>query len=77
MINPRIFTLSKDTSATTSLKDIVLESLQSIDTPWEEILEDSPSKGNSSLDFENPNGEASNQNFTIHNMASVPPPGGN
>ena len=48
---PRIFTLSEDTSATTSLKDIVLESLQSIDTHWEEIPEDSPSKGNSLLDF--------------------------
>jgi len=74
---PRIFTLSEDTSTTTSLEDIVLESLQSIDTPWEEIPEDSPSKGNSSLDFENPNGEASNQNFPIHNMANVPPRCGN
>lgn len=74
---PRIFTLSEDTSVSTSLKDIMLESLQSIDTPWEEIPEDSPSKGISSLDFENPDGEASNQNFPIHNMANVPPPGGN
>jgi len=74
---PRIFTLSEDTSATTSLEDIVLEFLQSIDHPWEEIPKDSPSKGNSSLDFENPNGEASNRNFPVHNMANVPPLGGN
>ena len=61
--------MSEDTSATTSLEDIVLESFQSIDTPLEEIPEDSPPKGNSSLYFENPIGEASNQNFPIHNMA--------
>lgn len=73
----RIFTLSEDTSIATSLEDVVLESLQSINTPWEEILEDYPTKGNSSLDFENPNREASNQNFPIHSMANVPPPGGN
>ena len=48
---PRIFTLSEDTSTTTSLEDIVLEPLQSMDTSWEKILEDFPSKGNSSLDF--------------------------
>jgi len=74
---PRIFTLSEDTSVATSLEDIVLESLQSIDTPWEEIPKDSPSKGNSLLDFENPNGEVSNQNYTVHNMAKIPSPGGN
>lgn len=41
---PRILTLSEDTSVATSLEDIVLESLQSIDTPWEEIPKDSPLK---------------------------------
>lgn len=75
--NPRIFTLSEDTYVATSLEDIVIESLQIINTPWEEIHEDSPSRGNPSLDFENPNGEASNQNFPIHNMANVPPRCGN
>lgn len=74
---PRIFTLREDTSVATSLAVIVLESLQSMDTPWEEIPEDWPSRGNSSLDFENLNGESSNQNFLVHSMANVPPPGGN
>lgn len=31
----RICSINEETSATPSLEDIVLESLQSIDTPWE------------------------------------------
>jgi len=72
---------SEETSTKPSLEDILLESLQNMDTPWEEIIEDSPSKGNPWLDLENPNKErleeAFNQNLPIHNMASVPPLGGN
>ena len=43
----RIFTLSEETFEAPSLEDIMLESLQSIDTPWEEIPEDALSEGNS------------------------------
>lgn len=64
-----------------SLEDIVLESLQSIDTPWEEIPEDPLSEGNPWPDLGNPNKEhlkeTFNQNLPIHNMANVPPPSGN
>jgi len=78
---PRIFTISEETFVVPSLEDIVLESLPSIDTPWEEILEDSSSIGNPWLVLENPSKECSeetfNQNILIHNMGNDPPPGGN
>jgi len=45
----------------------VLDSLQSITSPWEEIPKDSPSEGNPCLDLENPNEE----------MANIPQPSGN
>lgn len=55
--------------------------MQSIDTPWEEIPEYSPSEGNPWFDFGNPSKECLketlNQNLHIHNMANIPPPGGN
>ena len=60
---PRVFPISEETSATPSLEDIVLESLQSIKTPWEEIPEDSPSKINPRLNFENPNKERLKETF--------------
>ena len=43
---PRIYSINKETSTAPSLEDIVLESLQSIDTPWEEIPKDPLSEGN-------------------------------
>ena len=43
---PRICPINDETSAAPSLEDIVLESLQSIDTPWEEIPKDPLSEGN-------------------------------
>jgi len=78
---PRIYHINEETFAAPSLEDIMLESLRSIDTPWEEILKDPPSKGNPWPDLENPNeehsGETFNQDLHIHSMANVPPPGGN
>ena len=44
--NSRIFPINEETFAAPSLEDIVLESMQSIDTPWEEIPEDPLSKCN-------------------------------
>lgn len=55
----------------------MLDSLQSIKSPWEEIPEDSPSEGNPWPDLENPIKEALNQNISILDMANIPPPGGN
>jgi len=64
---PRIFSINKKTSIALSLEDIVLESLQSIDTPWEKIPEDPLSRDNPCyknqgtrlpyLDLEDPNEE--------------------
>ncbi len=73
---PRIFPINEETSAAPSLEDIVLESLQSINTPWEEIPEDSPSESNpwSNLD---PNGENLNQHIPLLDMANIPQGGGN
>lgn len=80
-IKPRILPINEETSTTPSLEDIVLDSLQSINTSWEEIPEDPPSEGNPWSDLENHNKErlkeTFNQNLPIHNMANVPPPGGN
>ena len=45
-LKARVYHINEETSATPSLKDIVLDSLQSINSPWEEILEDSLSEGN-------------------------------
>ena len=59
----------------------MLDSLQSIDTPWEEIPEDPLSEGNPWPNLGNPNKErledTFNQNLPIHNMANVPLLGGN
>lgn len=59
----------------------MLESLQSINTNWEEISQDPPSKGNPWPDSGNPNKlcleETFNQNIPIHNMVNVPLLGGN
>jgi len=74
---PRVYHINEETSVAPSLEDIVLDYLQSIDSPWEEIPEDSPFEGNPWLDLENPNEETLNQNLPIHNMANVLPPGGN
>jgi len=60
-----------------SLEDIVLDSLQSIDSPWEEIPEDSPSESKPWPDLENPNGKNLHQNIPILDMAIIPQPGGN
>jgi len=54
---PRILPISEEASAAPSLEDIVLDSLQSIDTPWEEIPDDSPYEGNPWFDLENSNKE--------------------
>jgi len=42
---------------------MLLESLQSIDSPWEEIPEDQPSKGNPWTHLENPNEEHTGETF--------------
>lgn len=55
----------------------MFNSLQSINSPWEEIPEDSPFEGNPLPDLENPNEEALNQNIPILDMANNPPLGGN
>lgn len=55
---PRIYSINKETSAAPSLEDIMLYSLQSIDTPWEEISEDPLSEGNPWPDLGNPNKES-------------------
>lgn len=80
-INPRICPINDKTSTTPSLEDLLVESLQTIKTPWEEILKDPLSKGNPWLALgntkkEHPGGTL-NQNIPNHNMASVPPLGGN
>ena len=74
---PRIYPINGETSTAPSLEDIVLDSLQSIDSPWEEIPEDSPSESNPWPDLENPNGENLHQNIPILDMANIPQPGGN
>ena len=43
---PRVYHINEETSTTPSIKDVVLDSFKSINSPWEEIPEDSLSKGN-------------------------------
>lgn len=60
---PRIYSINEEISATLSLEDIVLESLQSIDTPWEEIRKDPLFEGNPWPDLGNPNKECLEETF--------------
>lgn len=73
----RVYHINEETSEAPSLEDIVLDYLQSINSPWEEIPEDSPSEGNPSSDWENPSKETLNQNIPILDMTNIPQSGGN
>lgn len=75
--NPRVYHINEEASVAPSLEDIVLDSLQNIDSPWEEITEDSPSDGIPWPKLENPNKETLNHNIPILDMANIPQPGGN
>lgn len=60
---PRICSINEETSTTSSLEDILLESLQSIDTPWEEIPKDPLSEGNPWPNLGSLNKESLEENF--------------
>ena len=74
---PGVYHINEETSASPSLEDIMLDSFQSIDSPWEEIPKDSPSEGNLWPDLEDPNKETLNQNIPILDVANIPQLGGN